>query len=121
MICNIVSVVDDDPLVRDSTVDLVNSLGYTAIGFESAEKFLDSGKVNSTCCLITDQHLPGLCGTELQRFLRGEGYLTPIIFITGFPEPTVRERAFGDGAIAFLDKPFEEAVLVNCLQTAFAN
>ena len=120
MICTVVSIVDDDCLVRDATVDLLNSLGYTALGFESAEAFLDSGEVKNTCCLITDQQLPGLSGTELQKYLCGEGYRTPVIFITGFPEPIVRERAIGAGAIAFLTKPFEEAALVNSLQTALS-
>jgi len=121
MICSIVSVVDDDPLVRDATVDLLNSLGFTALGFESAEHFVDSDEVKNTCCLITDQNLPGLSGTELQNYLRGEGYRTPVIFITGYPEQTVRMRALRNGAIAFLTKPFEETVLVNCLRTAIAH
>ena len=121
MICNIVSVVDDDPMARDSTVDLLNSMGFTAVGFESAEHFIDSEEVKNTCCLITDQNLAGLSGTELQYYLRTEGYRTPVIFITGFPEAAVRERALGDGAISFLIKPFEEAALVNCLQTALAH
>ena len=120
MICNIVSVVDDDPMVRDSLVDLLNSLGYTALGFETAENFLDSGELKITYCLITDQNLPGLSGTELQKFLRAEGFGTPVIFITGYPEPTVRERALGDGAVAFLTKPFEDTVLVDCLQSALS-
>jgi FixJ family two-component response regulator len=120
MICNIVSIVDDDPMVRDSLVDLLNSLGYTALGFETAEEFLDSGEVKNTYCLITDQNLPGLSGTELQKYLRVEGYRTPVIFITAFPGPIVRERALGDGAVAFLTKPFEEGVLINCLQAALS-
>jgi len=118
MICAIVSIVDDDRLVRDATVDLLNSLGYTALGFESAEEFLDSGEVKNTGCLITDQQLPGLSGTELQKYLCANGYQTPVIFITGFPERNVRECAISAGAIAFLTKPFQESALVNCLQTA---
>ena len=121
MICNIVSVVDDDPMVRDSTVDLLNSMGFTALGFESAEQFVDSDEVKNTCCLITDQNLPGLSGIELQRYLRIEGYRTPVILITGFPEQILRERALVDGAVAYLTKPFDEAMLVNCLQSALAN
>jgi len=120
MICNIVSVVDDDPMVRDSMVDLLNSMGYTALGFETAEDFVNSGEVKNTCCLITDQNLPGLSGTELQNNLRAQGYRTPVIFITGYPTPTVRERALGDGAVAFLTKPFDEAVLMDCLQSALS-
>jgi FixJ family two-component response regulator len=118
MICCIVSVVDDDPAVRDSTVDLLNSCGYTALGFETAEEFLNSGEVNNTYCLITDQQLPGLSGTDLQKYLCTEGYRTPVIFITAYDVPTVRERALVAGAIAYLTKPFDDDVLVDCLQRA---
>jgi len=118
MMSILISVVDDDRLVRDATTDLLNSLGYAAVAFESAEEFLDSGQVKDTGCLITDQQLPGLTGIELQAQLRADGYRTPIIFITGFPESKIRDRALGAGAIAFLSKPFEEAELLNSLQVA---
>ena len=120
MICSIVSVVDDDPMVRDSTVDLLNSYGYTALGFESAEDFIHSGEVANTGCLITDQQLPGMSGTDLQKYLCAAGYRTPVIFITAYPIPTVRERALAAGAIAYLTKPFDDAVLWDCLQTALS-
>jgi FixJ family two-component response regulator len=118
MISLLISIVDDDSLVRDATADLLNSLGYTAVAFESAEQFLDSGHVRDTGCLITDQQLPGLSGTELQAQLRARGYRTPVIFITGFPEAKVRDRALDDGAVAFLSKPFQEADLLSSLHTA---
>jgi FixJ family two-component response regulator len=120
MICSIVSVVEDDPMVRDSTVDLLNSYGYTALGFETAEEFLNSGEVANTHCLITDQQLPGLSGTDLQAYLRAAGYRTPVIFITAYDVPTVRERALAAGAIAYLTKPFDDAVLLDCLQGALS-
>jgi FixJ family two-component response regulator len=113
-----ISIVDDDASVRDATVDLINSLGYTAAAFESAEKFLDSGQLKNTSCLITDQQLPGLSGTELQALLRVEGHRTPVIFITAFPRANDRERALGAGAIAYLVKPFEQAALVESLEVA---
>jgi FixJ family two-component response regulator len=118
MISLVISIVDDDALVRDATADLLCSLGYTALGFESAEHFLDSGKVASTGCLITDQQLPGLSGTELQAQLLADGFRTPVIFITGFPEPKIRERALDAGAVAFLTKPFEQSELLSSLQVA---
>jgi FixJ family two-component response regulator len=120
MICSIVSVVEDDPMVRDSTVDLLNSSGYTSLGFESVEEFVNSGEVANTYCLITDQQLPGLGGTDLQAYLRAAGYRTPVIFITAYDVPTVRERALAAGAIAFLTKPFDDAVLLDCLQGALS-
>ena len=113
-----ISIVDDDPFVREATVDLIHSLGYAVVSFESAEHFLDSGQLKNTSCLITDQHLPGLSGTELQMLLRSEGYETPVIFITGFPETKVRDRALGAGAIAYLTKPFEQGTLIVSLEAA---
>jgi FixJ family two-component response regulator len=113
-----ISIVDDDPFVREATVDLIHSLGYAAVSFESAEQFLDSGQLKNTSCLITDQQLPGLSGTELQKLLRSEGYETPVIFITAFPETKVRDRALGAGAIAYLTKPFEQGILIVSLEAA---
>jgi FixJ family two-component response regulator len=113
-----ISIVDDDPLVREATVDLIHSLGYAAVSFESAEQFLDSGQLKNTSCLITDQQLPGLSGTELQKLLRSEGYETPVIFITAFPETKVRDRALAAGAIAYLTKPFEQGFLIVSLEAA---
>src|SRR4051794_40860350 len=99
MICLVISIVDDDPIVRPATVDLLNSYGYTALGFETAEEFMNSGQVANTCCLITDQQLPGVSGTDLQECLRTTGFQTPVIFITAYPVPAVRERALAAGAI----------------------
>jgi FixJ family two-component response regulator len=113
-----ISIVDDDPLVREATLDLIRSLGYSATAFDSAEKFLDSGQVRNTSCLITDQQLPGLSGTELQNLLQVEGHKTPVIFITAFPETRVRDSALRAGAVAYLTKPFEQDDLIDSLATA---
>ena len=120
MISILICIVDDDAVVRDATADLLNSLGYTALGFVSAEQFLDSGHVQSAGCLITDQQLPGLSGIELQAQLQADGYQTPIIFITGFPEPQIRKKALDAGAVAFLAKPFEQADLMTSLEAALS-
>jgi FixJ family two-component response regulator len=121
MICSIVSVVDDDPMVRGSTVDLLNSYGHTAHGFETAEEFLNSGEAKNTCCLVTDQQLPGLSGTDLQKPLCAAGYRMPIIFIAAYRWSSGRERAMAAGAIAYLSKPFDETVLVDCIQSALSS
>ena len=113
-----ISIVDDDPMVRESTVDLINSLGYSATAFESAEEFLDSGQVKNMTCLITDLQLPGLNGIELQEQLKADGHRAPVIFITAFPEASARARALAAGAVAFLTKPFEEGALIRSLETA---
>ena len=113
-----ISIVDDDPLVRDATVDLLSSLGYPALAFETAEEFLNSGQVETTLCLITDQQLPGLDGLGLQKKLAADGSHIAVIFITAFPDAHIRERAMKAGATAFLAKPFEEGDLVQAIQIA---
>jgi FixJ family two-component response regulator len=114
----VISIVDDDPMVRDAVCDLLGSLGYIVCGFESAEQFLDSSQVNNTTCLITDLNLPGLSGVELQRQLKDDGCRVPIIFITAFPDPKTRQRALSNGAIAFLTKPFDDSALMDSLSAA---
>jgi FixJ family two-component response regulator len=100
-----ISIVDDDVSVREATKRWVRSLGYSAAAFASAEEFLLSGKVNDTECVITDVHMPGLSGIELQSHLISQGNRTPIIFVTAFPEERTRTRALEAGAIGFLTKP----------------
>jgi FixJ family two-component response regulator len=113
-----VSIVDDDPLAREGIKELVESLGYKALAFVSAQDFLQSGAVAKTGCLITDLQMPGLNGLELQERLQARGYRTPVILITAYPNEKHRCRAMGAGAIGFLSKPFEEQSLVECLTIA---
>jgi CheY-like chemotaxis protein len=111
----LISIVDDDPLARNGIRELVESLGYETITFESAEHFLESSMVAETTCLITDVQMPGLNGLELQETLRSQGHHTPIILITAYPNEKHRTRALDAGAVGFLSKPFDEASLIKCL------
>ena len=113
-----ISIIDDDPIVREAIADLVQSLGYEAATFESAEQFLASGAVAETSCLITDLQMPGQSGLELQKQLLAEGHRTPVIFVTAFPEEKFRNRAMTAGAVAFLSKPFRDDTLIDCVKNA---
>ena len=115
-----VSIVDDDPLAREGIRELVESLGYTALAFGSAQDFLQSGAIAATGCLITDLQMPGLSGLDLQERLQEQGYRTPVILITAYPNEKHRSRAMSAGAIGFLSKPFEEQCLVDCLSVAMS-
>jgi FixJ family two-component response regulator len=116
--CPVISIIDDDPSVRLATDGLVRSLGYQAVTFASAEDFLQSDHIEDTSCLITDVQMPGLSGVELQSVLNARGTRLPIIFITAFPEDRIRRCVLAAGAIGFLSKPFEEAVLIERLEAA---
>ena len=114
----LISIVDDDQLARDGIRELIESLGYNAVAFASAEHFLQSGVIAHTTCMIVDLQMPGLNGLELQEAVRAKGYHTPVIVITAFPSETHRKRALDGGAVGFLGKPFEEASLIRCLTAA---
>jgi len=116
-----ISIVDDDKSVREAAKALVRSLGYAAETFASAEEFLESGRLSDTACLITDLQMPGMSGVELQSNLVANGYCTPVIFITAYPEAHVRKRALDAGAIGFLSKQFSEETLIACLDKALEN
>jgi FixJ family two-component response regulator len=114
----VISIIDDDPSVRKATDGLVRSLGYRSLTFASAEDFLESDHIEDTSCVITDVQMPGLSGVELQSVLIARGARLPMIFITAFPEDRIRRSVLEAGAIGFLSKPFEEAVLIEHLQAA---
>jgi len=114
----VISIIDDDPSVRKATDGLVRSLGYRSLTFASAEDFLQSDHLDDTSCVITDVQMPGLSGVELQSELKARGASLPMIFITAFPEDRIRRCVLEAGAIGFLSKPFEEAVLIDYLQAA---
>jgi len=114
----LISIVDDDALARDGIKELVESLGYEARTFISAEHFLESDATAATACLITDLQMPGLNGLELQEALRSQGCCIPIILITAFPNERDKNRAVKAGALGFLTKPFDESSLIKCLNAA---
>jgi FixJ family two-component response regulator len=114
----LISIVDDDALARDGIRELLESLGYNAITFSSAEYFLQSNAIAETTCLITDLQMPGLNGLELQEALQSRGYQTPVILITAYPNEKDRARALDNGAIGFLSKPFDEGSLIEYLTVA---
>jgi PAS domain S-box-containing protein len=114
----LIAIVDDDELAREGISLLVESFGYEAISFPSAEHFLQSDVFAETACLITDVQMPGLNGLELQEALQSLGNQTPVIVITGYPNVKHRTRALETGAVAYLSKPFDEQTLIECLTVA---
>ena len=114
----VISIVDDDELVRDAVKSLVRSLGYAAAAHASAEDYLRSNERGTSSCLITDIQMPGMSGADLQAQLIAEGNFTPIIFMTAFDNEKIRARVLEAGAVGYLTKPFDENLLVRCLEKA---
>ncbi|UPG90989.1 response regulator [Luteibacter aegosomaticola] len=114
------AIVDDDDAVRQATVSLVRSLGHDARGFASAEDFLRPGGDEGVDCLVTDVHMPGIDGTDLQRKLLERGRTYPIVFVSGFLDDAVRNSVMAAGAFCYLGKPFAGDALASCLERALA-
>ena len=114
----LISIVDDDGFVRESTKGLVRSMGYAAETFVSAEEFLRSNRAADTACLISDIQMPGMNGADLQDQLIADAQRTPIIFVTAFPDEDIRARVLKAGAVGFLTKPFKDESLIECLDKA---
>jgi len=112
-----ISIVDDDAWVRRGLGDLIESLGYMARTFASAEEFVESGCVAQSSCVITDLHMPGLSGIDLQNRLRHEGHRVPVVFLTAYPDEKHRAQALAGGATCFLAKPLDEGALIACLES----
>jgi FixJ family two-component response regulator len=115
---HVISIIDDDPSVREATQSLIRSLGYDAQVFASAEEYLQSERLTDSSCLITDLHMPGMSGTDLQDRLIADGYQIPIIFVTAYYEDRIRDRVMDAGAFGFLRKPFNDESLIACLDRA---
>jgi FixJ family two-component response regulator len=103
----VIATVDDDRRVRESVRSVLESAGYEAVTFESAETFLFSGALSHVSCVIADVRLPGIDGTELQRRIRRERPRLPVVLITAHDDEEIRQQALRDGAVAFLVKPFD--------------
>jgi FixJ family two-component response regulator len=114
----LIAIVDDNDSFRYATMSFIRSLGYAVVQFASAEAFLKSDRLHETDCLVADVHMPGMNGVELQGKLIAQGYHLPIIFVTAFPEIKVSAQALAADAIGFLAKPFNDEMLVACLNEA---
>jgi FixJ family two-component response regulator len=115
---SVISVIDDDASIRAATNNLLSSHGYSVHTFESAEDFLQSAHQDDSSCVVADVQMSGMSGLDLLTHLRTRGSEVPFIFITAFPDESVRVRALKAGAICFLSKPFAGPVLINYLEIA---
>ncbi|PYV63962.1 MAG: two-component system response regulator [Acidobacteria bacterium] len=113
---NLISLVDDDESIRRTTTLLIQSFGFQAAAFESAERFLQSSQLHETSCLIVDVQMPGMNGLQLQRHLAASGYRIPVIFITAYDNKESRLQAMEAGAVAFLSKPFNDELLLETIR-----
>ena len=113
-----VAVVEDDESYRAAVQRLLKSAGLPVRSFASAEDFLKSGQQQETGCLIADIQMPGMSGLDLQAKLNADHCPIPIIFITAHGDEEMRLQAMRAGAVKFLAKPFDGAILLDSVRVA---
>ena len=113
-----VFVVDDEEEVRDAMKRLMNSVGLTVETFASAEDFLAQFDPARPGCLLLDVRMEGMSGLDVQERLALEEVHPPIIIITGHGDVPMAVRAVKAGAVDFIEKPFNEQVLLDCVHRA---
>lgn len=116
----IVYLVDDENAVRDSLSVLIETMGFTVQSHESAAAFLRSYDPERPGCLILDVRMPEMSGLELQEELLKRDIAIPIVFISGNAEIPESAKAFRAGAIDFLEKPFDQKILVERIREGIA-
>jgi FixJ family two-component response regulator len=116
----LIAIVDDDPGVRGSVDSLIRSAGMISCAFASGEDLLAYRDPAALACIVTDLHMPGMTGLELQAEMRRRGWDNPVIMMTAFPTSVARDQALGAGAAAFLTKPVDPDRLIEAIERATA-
>jgi RNA polymerase sigma factor (sigma-70 family) len=114
----LVYVVDDDPGMLDSTVWLLESVGLKAVPFTSGREFLEHCDPSLNACVLLDVRMPGMGGLNVQEELRQRDIHLPLIFVSGHADVPIVVRAFKAGAVDFIEKPYNEQLLLDSVQQA---
>jgi two-component system response regulator FixJ len=115
----IVYLVDDDEAIRRSASFMLKTSGFTVKSFVSGVEFLKEKEPEAGCVLL-DIRMPGMDGLEVQQALRDRGSTLPVIVMTGHGDVNVAVQAMKGGAVDFIEKPFEKAVLMSAIEEGFA-
>ncbi|WAG80523.1 response regulator transcription factor [Metapseudomonas furukawaii] len=117
----VVYVVDDDQGMLDSTVWLLESVGLKALPFTSGRAFLEACDAELDACVLLDVRMPGMGGLNVQEEMRSRGLDLPIIFVSGHADVPIVVRAFKAGARDFIEKPYNEQLLLDSVQQALSS
>ena len=115
---SIVFVVDDDPAVRESVKEVLESVGLKVILYGSAVEFLESTIPDASCCIVLDVRMPEMSGIKLQEELTKAEIQVPIVFVSAHGDIAMVVRAMKAGAVDFLAKPFSAQDLLDAVFAA---
>ncbi|RUU48637.1 response regulator transcription factor FixJ [Mesorhizobium sp. M6A.T.Ca.TU.002.02.2.1] len=118
---DLVHVVDDDVEVRKSLGFLLATADFAVRLYESASAFLATATGNLDGCIVTDVRMPGIDGIEFLRQLRSHGHSIPVIVMTGHADVALAVQAMKEGAADFIEKPFDDDILIDAIRSALGN
>jgi len=110
-----VHLVDDDDAIRRSASFMLKTSGFEVQTYESGAELLKNAGSLKQGCILLDIRMPGMDGLEVQQALREKGVALPVIIMTGHGDVTLAVKAMKAGAVDFIEKPFEKAVLLSSL------
>lgn len=113
-----VFIVDDDDGVRDALSELIDSIGIRVKSYDNVRSFLEEYDPAAPGCLVLDVRLPGISGLELQEHFKRNDIHIPIIFVSGHSNVAIAVRSMKAGAVDFLEKPFDDQLLLDSIQKA---
>ena len=112
----VVHLVDDDEAIRRSVGFALKTSGFRVRAYESGVEFLKSASKLEPGCILLDIRMPGMGGLEVQSALRDKGIGLPVIIMTGHGDVSLAVQAMKAGAVDFIEKPFEKAVLLGAIE-----
>lgn len=115
----LVHLVDDDEAIRRSAGFLLKTWGFRVQTYESGDQLLKAVASLDAGCVVLDIRMPGMDGLEVQQALKQRGVGLPVVIMTGHGDVTLAVQAMKAGAVDFIEKPFEKAVLLGAIDQAF--
>lgn len=117
----LVHLVDDDDSVRRSVGFMLKTSGHAVKSYSSGTELLKEAKKLEPGCILLDIRMPGMDGLEVQQELQSLGVNLPVIIMSGHGDIPLSVRAMKAGAIDFIEKPFEKALLLSAIEDAFSS
>lgn len=115
----LIHIVDDEESIRRSAGFMLKTSGFTVLTYASGVEFLKDVRHAEPGCILLDVRMPEMDGLEVQRELAERGIAMPVIVLTGHGDVTIAVKAMKAGAIDFIEKPFEKAVLLAAIEAGF--